>query len=60
MLLIPILATHFLQARLPYGLNLCIIFYLILLSMAQAHVTYGEIEEVWFGGYESVSFRLFA
>ena len=65
MLLIPILTTHFLQARfnqarLPCGLNSYIIFYFILLSMAQAHVTYGEIEEVWFGGYGLVSFEPFA
>ena len=33
-----------------------ILFYFIFLSMAQAHVTYGEIEEVWFGGYGLVSF----
>ena len=43
--LIPIFATYFLQARfnqarLPCELNSCIIFYFILLSMAQAHVTY--------------------
>ena len=38
--LIPIFATHFLQARLSYGLNSCIIFYFILLRMAQAHATY--------------------
>ena len=61
----PIFATHFLQtrfnqARLPCGLNSCIIFYFILLSMAQAHVTYREIEEVWFGGYGLVSFKPFA
>ena len=60
MLLISILATHFLQARLPCELNSCIILYFILLSMAKAHVTYGKIEEVWFGGYESFSFRPFA
>ena len=46
MLLISILATHFLQARLPCELNSCIILYFILLSMAKAHVTYGKIEEV--------------
>ena len=38
--LIPIFATHFLQVRLPCELNSCIIFYFILLSMAQAHATY--------------------
>ena len=37
--------THFLQAlfnqaRLPCGLNSCIIFYFIILSMTQAHATY--------------------
>ena len=62
---IPIFATHFLQAqfnqtRLPYGLDSCIIFYFILLSMTQAHVTYGEIEEVWFGGYVLIPFGPFA
>ena len=28
--------------------------------MTQAHATYGEIEEVWFGGYGLVRFRPFA
>ena len=46
LMLIPIFATNFIQTRfnqvrLPYGLDSCIIFYFILLSMAQAHVTYG-------------------
>ena len=64
-MLIPIFVTHFVQARfnqawLPCGLNSCIILYFILLIMAQAHATYGEIEEVWFGGYGSVSFGPFA
>ena len=44
-MLIPIFATHviqaqFNQARLHCGLNLCVIFCFIFLSMAQAHVTY--------------------
>ena len=44
-LLITIFATHSLQARfnqawLSHGLNLCIIFYFILLSMTQAHAIY--------------------
>ena len=61
LMLIPIFATHFLQTRfnqaqLHCELNSCITFYFIFLSMAQAHVTYGEIEEVWFGGYGLVSF----
>ena len=60
LMLIPIFATHFVQARLPCGLNSCIILYFILLSMAQAHATYGEIEKVWFGGYGLVPFRPFA
>ena len=59
-LLIPIFATHFVQAQLPCELNLCIILYFILLSMTQAHATYGEIEEVWFGGYGLVLFGPFA
>ena len=64
-LLIPIFATHFVQARfkqvwLPCGLNSCIILYFILLNMAQAHATYGEIERVRFGGYELVPFGPFA
>ena len=64
-LLIPIFATHFVQARfkqarLSCELNSCIILYFILLSMAQAYATYGEIEEVWFGGYGSVPFWHFA
>ena len=63
-MLIPIFATHFVQARfkqaqLPCELNSCIILYFILLSMAQAHATYREIEEVWFGGYGSVPFGPF-
>ena len=45
LMLISIFATHFVQAqfnqaRLPYGLNSYILFYFILLSMAQAHATY--------------------
>ena len=65
MVLIPIFATHFVQARfkqarLPYDLNSYGILYFILLSMAQAHATYGKIEEVWFGGYGLVPFRPFA
>ena len=65
LMLIPIFATHFVQARfkqarLPCELNSCIILYFILLSMAQAHATYGEIEEVWFRRYGSVPFRPFA
>ena len=64
-LLIPFFVTHFLQtlfnqAQFHCELNSCITFYFILLSIAQAHVTYGEIEEVWFGGYGSVSFGPFA
>ena len=44
-MLIPIFATHFLRARfnqaqLSCELNLCIILYFIILSMAQAHATY--------------------
>ena len=44
-LLIPIFTTHVLealfnQARLPCGLNSCIIVYFILLNVAQAHATY--------------------
>ena len=63
--LISIFVTHFLQTRfnqalLHCELNSCITFYFILLSIAQAHVTYGEIEEVWFGGYGSVFFGPFA
>ena len=58
--LIPIFAIHFIQARLPCELNSCILLYFILLSMTQAHATYGEIEEVWFGGYGSVPFGPFA
>ena len=47
LMLISIFETHFLQARfnqsqLSYGLNSCIILYFILLSMVQAHVTYGR------------------
>ena len=65
LMLIPIFATHFVQARfrqarLSCELNSCIILYFILLSVAQAHATYGEIEEVWFGGYGSVPFGPFA
>ena len=64
-LLIPIFATCFIQARfkqarLSCELNSCIILYYILLSMAQAYATYGEIEEVWFGGYGLVLFKPFA
>ena len=57
-MLIPIFATHFVQAQLPCELNLCIILYFILLSMTQAHATYGEIEKVWFGGYGLVPLDL--
>ena len=65
LMLILIFTTHFLQARfkqarLPCELNSCIILYFILLSMVQADVTYGEIEEVWFGGYGSVPYGPFA
>ena len=65
LLLIPIFMTHFVQARfkqggLPCELNSCIILYFILLSMTQAYVTYGEIEEVWFRGYGLVLFGPFA
>ena len=65
LMLIPIFVTHFVQARfkqarLSCDLNSCIILYYILLSMAQAHTTYGEIEEVWFGGYGLVPFGPFA
>ena len=64
LMLILIFATHFVQARfkqaqLSCELNSCIIFYFIFLSMAQAHATYEEIEEVWFGGYGSVPFGPF-
>ena len=65
-LLIPIFATCFIQARfkqarLSCELNSCIILlYFILLSMTQAHATYGEIEEVWFGVYGLVLFKPFA
>ena len=62
---VPIFATHFVQsrfkqARLSCGLNSCIILNFIFLGMAQAQATYGEIEEVWFGGYGSVPFGPFA
>ena len=62
-MLIPISTTHFVQARfkqarLPCGLNSCITLYFILLSIAQAHATYGEIEKVWFGGYGLVPLDL--
>ena len=33
------LQARFNQARLPCGLNSCILFYFVLLSMAQAHAT---------------------
>ena len=60
--------THFcdtfrtspIQTRLTCELNSCIILYFILLSIAQAHATYGEIEKVWFGGYGLVPFKPFA
>ena len=57
--------THFVQVRfkqaqLSCELNLCIILYFILLNIAQAHTTYGEIEEAWFGRYELVLFEPFA
>ena len=63
-LLIPIFATYFVQAqfkqaRLSCELNSCIILYFILLSIGQVHATYGEIEEVLFGGYGSVPFEPF-
>ena len=65
LMLIPIFVTRFVQARfkqarLSCELNSCIMLYFILLSMAQAHATYGEIEEVWFGGYGLVPFKPFA
>ena len=64
-MLIPIFVTHFIQARfkqvrLSCELNSCIILYFIILSIAQALATHGEIEEVWFGGYRSVPFGPFA
>ena len=57
--------THFVQARfkqarLPCELNSCITFYFIRLTMTQVHTTYGETEEVWLGGYETVPFEPFA
>ena len=66
LVLIPIFATHFLQARfnqawLPCGLNSCIIFYFILFKHGPSLCDLlGEIEEVWFGGYGSVPFGPFA
>ena len=47
LILISIFETHFLQVRfnqaqLSRGLNSCIILYFILLSMVQAHDTYGR------------------
>ena len=66
LMLIPIFATHFLQtrfnqARLPCGLNSCIIFYFILFKHGPSSCDLlGEIEEVWFGGYGLVSFWPFA
>ena len=50
-LLIPIFATHFVQAWLPCGLNSYIILYFILLSMTQAHAIY------W-GNWESVVWKI--
>ena len=66
LMLIPIFATHFLQAwfnqaRLPCRLNSCIIFYFILFKHGPSpNNLLGEIEEVWFGWYESVPFGPFA
>ena len=65
-LLMPIFATHFLQtrfnqARLPCGLNSCIIFYFILFKHGPSPCDLlGEIEELCFGGYGSVPYRPFA
>ena len=65
-LLIPIFATHFLQtrfnqARLPCGLNSCIIFYFILFKHGPSPCDLlEEIEELWFGGYGSVPYGPFA
>ena len=66
LVLIPIFATHFLQARfnqawLPCGLNSCIILYFIFFKHGPSPCDLlGEIEEVWFGGYGSVPFGPFA
>ena len=45
-------------SRLLCGLNSCIIFYFILLSMVQAHVTYGGnwgsvVLRVWVGSFQT-------
>ena len=63
LMLIPIFATHFIQARfnqarLPCGLNSCIILYFILLSMTQAYATYGRnwgsmVWKVWVGSFRT-------
>ena len=63
LMLIPIFATHFIQARfnqarLPCGLNSCIILYFILLSMTQAYATYGRnwgsmVWKVWVGSFQT-------
>ena len=66
LVLIPIFVTHFLQvrfnqARLPCGLNSCILFYFILFKHGLSpYDLLGEIKEVWFGGYKSVPFKPFA
>ena len=66
LVLIPIYVTHFLQvrfnqARLPCGLNSCILFYFILFEHGLSPCDLlGEIKEVWFGGYKSVPFGPFA
>ena len=52
LILIHIFTTYFLQAW--FNQASWIIFYFILLSMAQAHM------KVWFGGYELVPFGPFA
>ena len=59
LMLIPIFATHFVQARLPCGLNSYIIFYSFKYGPSPCDLL-GEIEEVWFGGYGSVPFGPFA
>ena len=63
-LLILIFTTHFLQAQLnrvqlPCGLNSCILLYSFKHGPSPCDIL-GKIEEMWFGGYESVSFRPFA
>ena len=61
LMLIPIFVTHFLRAQFnqlqwPCGLNSCIILYFILLSMAEAHVTY--LEKLRKYGLEGMSWFL--